>query len=161
MLNIVLFSPEIPENTGNISRNCVGFNAKIHLIRPYGFIVDDKRVKRAGLDYWEHLRMYQYDDWNDFEQKNKIDENYKNIFLVTKFATTKLATLKESDLEKGKEVFFVFGQETKGLPNFITDKYHDKKIGIEMNQNVRSFNLSNCAAIISYTFHKITNFKYL
>lgn len=160
-LNIVLFQPEIPENTGNISRNCVGFNANLHLIRPYGFIVDQKRVKRAGLDYWEHLNMFQYDDWNDFITKNNIQDDSKNIFLITKFADKKLSLLSENDFEDNKNIFFVFGRETKGLPEEITNRYFNQRIGIEMNDNVRSFNLANCAAIISYNFHYLTKFKYL
>lgn len=157
MLNIVLFQPEIPENTGNIARNCVGFNATLHLIRPYGFILNEKKVRRAGLDYWDNLKLVQYDDWKDFEEKTKIDKD--NIFLITKFASKELSEINESKLNIDKDIYFVFGRETKGLPEEITNKYFDQRIKINMNNNVRSFNLSNCVSIVSYNYHRITNFK--
>lgn len=157
MLNIVLFQPEIPENTGNIARNCVGFNATLHLIRPYGFILNEKKVRRAGLDYWDNLKLVQYDDWKDFEEKTNIDKD--SIFLITKFATKELSEINESELNINKDIYFVFGRETKGLPEEITNKYFDQRIKINMNNNVRSFNLSNCVSIVSYNYHRITNFK--
>ncbi|MDE5545665.1 MAG: tRNA (uridine(34)/cytosine(34)/5-carboxymethylaminomethyluridine(34)-2'-O)-methyltransferase TrmL, partial [Malacoplasma sp.] len=108
MLNIVLYQPEIPENTGNISRSCVGFNAKLHLIRPYGFIIDDKRMKRAGLDYWDKLSKTEYDDWNDFESKNILN-NDSQLFLVTKFGKKSISELNLKDI-KSKNIFFIFGR---------------------------------------------------
>lgn len=160
MLNIVLFQPEIPENTGNIARNCVGFNARLHMIRPYGFILDNNRMKRAGLDYWDNLTMIQYDDWNDFLERNKLNNESKNIFLVTKFASKNVSSLTNQELINDN-TYFVFGRETKGLTKEIMDQFENQQIKLEMNKNVRSFNLSNCVAILSYEFHKITNFKYL
>lgn len=160
MLNIVLFQPEIPENTGNISRNCVGFNATLHMIRPYGFILDNNRMRRAGLDYWDNLKMIQYDDWNDFLEKNNLDSNSKNIFLITKFANKNLSDLKESDLNYENN-FFVFGRETKGLTEEIMNQFKDQQVKLQMNSNVRSFNLSNCVAIVSYQYHQITKFKFI
>ena len=121
MLNIVLYQPEIPENTGNISRSCVGFNAKLHLIRPYGFIIDDKRMKRAGLDYWDKLNKTEYDDWNDFESKNILN-NDSQLFLVTKFGKKSISELNLKDI-KSKNIFFIFGRETKGISKKIMDKY--------------------------------------
>lgn len=161
MLNIVLFQPEIPENTGNISRNCVGFNANLHLIRPYGFILNSNRVKRAGLDYWKHLNMFQYDDWNDFLEKNKINVESKNLYLITKFGNKALSELNETNFINNKETFFVFGRETKGLPSEIMDQFKENQIKIEMNKNTRSFNLSNTVAIVSYNYHLKTKFKFL
>lgn len=157
-LNIVLFEPEIPENTGNIARTCVGFNARLHLIKPYGFILNNSRVKRAGLDYWKYLELFEYDSWQDFEQKNKILKDSK-IWLFTKFANSYLGEVSFDDI-KNSQVFFVFGKETKGLPSFIKEKYINH-VKINMNDNIRSFNLSNSVAIAAFEFHKQTKFEFL
>lgn len=159
-LNIVLFEPEIPENTGNISRSCVGFNAKLHLIRPFGFILDDKRMKRAGLDYWDFLIKQEYDNWDDFESKNILNRNSK-IFLITKFGEKKLSDLENKDFENFENIYFVFGKETKGLSSEIMKKYENNQRKINMNSNIRSFNLSNTVAIVSHHFHYLTKFKYI
>lgn len=156
-LNIVLFQPEIPENTGNISRTCVGFKATLHMIRPYGFILDNKRMKRAGLDYWDNLEMIQYDNWDDFKEKNNINNESKNIFLITKFAKK---SLDELELTKTyDQIFFVFGRETKGLPKEIMEEFFENQIKIKMNKNIRSFNLSNAVAMVSHHYHFLTKFK--
>ncbi len=160
MLNIVLFQPEIPENTGNISRSCVGFNAKLHLIRPFGFIMDNKRMKRAGLDYWEKLNKSEYDDWNDFESKNILNNKNSQIFLITKFGEKSISDLNFKN-DNTKNIFFVFGRETQGINKDIMEKYKSFQLKIEMNNNIRSFNLSNTVAIVCYQFHLLTNFKYL
>lgn len=160
MLNIVLFQPEIPENTGNISRTCVGFNATLHMIRPFGFILNDKRMKRAGLDYWDHLKRKEYDDWTDFENQNLVNKNSK-VFLITKFADKSISNLTKDDLSKDEEIFFVFGRETKGLTSEIMEKYKKFQLKIEMNSNIRSFNLSNSVAIVAFHYHFLTNFSYL
>ncbi|MDE5767376.1 MAG: tRNA (cytidine(34)-2'-O)-methyltransferase [Malacoplasma sp.] len=160
MLNIVLFQPEIPENTGNISRSCVGFNAKLHLIRPYGFIMDDKRMKRAGLDYWDKLDRTEYDDWNDFESKNILNNINNQLFLITKFGKKSISELNFKET-KSKNIFFVFGRETKGISKEIMSKYENFQLKVEMNNNIRSFNLSNTVAIVCYHFHFLTNFIYL
>lgn len=151
MLHIVLFQPEIPQNTGNIARTCVGFNAKLHLIKPYGFILDDKRMIRAGLDYWEHLNIEEHDSWEEFENKYNISIN-SNIYLISKFGKNKLEeVIFKSDQE---ETFFVFGRETKGLSEKIMDKYKEKLYSINMSEKIRSFNLSNCVAMVAYDFNK-------
>ena len=156
-LNIVLFQPEIPENTGNISRTCVGFKATLHMIRPYGFILDNKRMKRAGLDYWDNLEMIQYDNWDNFKEKNNINNESKNIFLITKFAKK---SLDELELTKTyDQIFFVFGRETKGLPKEIMEEFFENQIKIKMNKNIRSFNLSNTVAMVSHHYHFLTKFK--
>lgn len=151
MLHIVLFQPEIPQNTGNIARTCVGFNAKLHLIKPYGFILDDKRMIRAGLNYWEHLNIEEHDSWEEFENKYNISIN-SNIYLISKFGKNKLEEVVfKSDQE---ETFFVFGRETKGLSEKIMDKYKEKLYSINMSEKIRSFNLSNCVAMVAYDFNK-------
>lgn len=157
-LNVVLFEPEIPENTGNIARTCVGFNATLHLIKPYGFILNNSRVKRAGLDYWKNLELFEYDNWQDFELENKISKNSK-IWLFTKFANLCLGDSVFDSLDN-KPIFFVFGKETKGLPLFIKEKYHNH-VKINMNDNIRSFNLANSVAIATFEFHKQTKFIFL
>lgn len=159
MLNIVLFQPEIPENTGNIARTCVGFNAKLHMIRPFGFILNDKRMKRAGLDYWDYLNKKEYDDWMDFENQNLVNSNNSKIYLITKFANRSISDLTKEELNQKDEIFFVFGRETKGLSSEIMEKFKDFQLKIEMNKNIRSFNLSNSVAIVSFHYHFLTGFN--
>lgn len=151
MLHIVLFQPEIPQNTGNIARTCVGFNAKLHLIKPYGFILDDKRMIRAGLDYWEHLDLEEHDSWEEFENKYNISAE-SNIYLISKFGENKLENLDFPILNE--DTFIVFGRETNGLSDHITEKYKNKLYSINMSDKIRSFNLSNCVAMVAYDFNK-------
>ena len=151
MLHIVLFQPEIPQNTGNIARTCVGFNAKLHLIKPYGFILDDKRMIRAGLDYWEHLVLEEHDSWEEFENKYNISVE-SNIYLISKFGEKKLEKLDFPILNE--DTFIVFGRETNGLSDHIMEKYKNKLYSINMSDKIRSFNLSNCVAMVAYDFNK-------
>ncbi|MCF0217482.1 MAG: tRNA (cytidine(34)-2'-O)-methyltransferase [Malacoplasma sp.] len=161
MLHIVLYQPQIPENTGNISRTCIGLNAKLHLIRPYGFILSDKRVIRAGLDYWKHLNKEEHDDWYDFETKNNLENSADSkLFLITKFGYHSLSKITKNDLQNSKDIFLVFGSETKGLDDFIKQKYANQCLKIEMGEKIRCFNLSNSVAIVAYMFHYLTDFKY-
>ncbi len=139
--NIVLYRPLIPPNTGNIVRLCVGAECRLHLIGKLGFDIDDKAVKRAGLDYWEHLYMKYYENLDEFLKIN----GDKNIWLITKFGN-KLYT--DVNYEIGD--FIMFGQETKGLPEELHKRYPDKRLSIPMHNNVRSINLSNSVAIVLY-----------
>lgn len=159
MLNIVLFEPEIPENTGNIGRNCVGFNAKLHLIKPYGFILNDKSVKRAGLDYWKYLQYQEYDDWYEFESKNLVNKKNIKFYLLTKYGKNSVLDINLMDNNNLTDVYLIFGKESKGIDKKILDKYFDKTFYIPMNQNIRSFNLSNCVAIVSNEYHRQNNYK--
>lgn len=159
MLNIVLFEPEIPENTGNIARTCIGFNATLHMIRPYGFIFSNKKMKRAGLDYWNKLNLFQYDCWDDFKIINNIQNELNNLYLITKFGNKSIADLKKADLINNEKTFFVFGKETKGLPDNVMQEFRTNQLKINMNPNIRSFNVSNTVAIICYAYHSILNFK--
>lgn len=159
MLNIVLFEPEIPENTGNIGRNCVGFNAKLHLIKPYGFILNDKSVKRAGLDYWKYLQYQEYDDWYEFEFKNLVNKKNIKFYLLTKYGKNSVLDINLMDNNNLTDVYLIFGKESKGIDKKILDKYFDKTFYIPMNQNIRSFNLSNCVAIVSNEYHRQNNYK--
>lgn len=140
--NIVLYRPLIPPNTGNIARLCVGAECRLHLIGKLGFDIDDRSVKRAGLDYWENLDMKYYENLDEFLN---IHHN-KNIWLVTKFGEKKYT---EVNYKIGD--FIIFGQETKGLPKSLHNQYPDKRLSIPMNSNnVRSINLSNSVAIVLY-----------
>ena len=157
-LNIVMVEPEIPQNTGNIARTCAITGAKLHLVHPLGFQIDEKTLKRAGLDYWDKLDIEEHDSLNEFLEKYKPEEN--NMF----FATTKGKTqYTDIDYSKMDEVFVLYGKETKGLPEWLLEKYLDKKtIRIPMLPTLRSLNLSNSVAIITYEIlrqHTFENLK--
>ncbi|MDF2946644.1 MAG: trmL [Bacillales bacterium] len=144
-INVVLFQPEIPANTGNIARTCAATNTSLHLIRPLGFRTDDKMMKRAGLDYWEHVNIQYYDSLDELFDKYKQGKFY----LITKFGEKTYSNFDFSDSEE--DIFFVFGRETKGLPKEVIEKYKDTALRIPMNdEHVRSLNLSNTAAILIY-----------
>ena len=142
-LNIVMVEPEIPQNTGNIARTCAITGAKLHLVHPLGFQINEKTLKRAGLDYWDKLDIEEHDSLEKFLEKYKPEEN--NMF----FATTKGKTqYTDIDYSKMDEVFVLYGKETKGLPEWLLEKYLDKKtIRIPMRPVLRSLNLSNSVAI--------------
>ncbi len=141
MFNIVLVEPEIPQNTGNISRTCACTGARLHLVRPFKFEISDKTVKRAGLDYWDKLEIFYYDNLDDFFEKNKGG----NFF----YCSTKAKQL-YTDVELPDNCFLLFGKETKGLPEDLIFSNLDKAIRIPMRQGLRSLNLSNSVAIVLY-----------
>jgi len=140
-LNIVLFEPEIPVNTGNIGRTCVATGAKLHLIRPLGFFIDDKSLKRAGMDYWKSLDVTLYDNFDDFVSKN----NNPKIFMI-ETTTDKLYT----NVRYESDDFIMFGKETTGIPEHILERYRDTVVRIPMLPGTRSLNLSNAAAIVLF-----------
>lgn len=140
-LNIVLVEPEIPQNTGNIARTCAATGARLHLVRPMGFEVDDKKLKRAGLDYWYLLDITYYDNLADFFEKNRNGEFF--------YFTTK-ALHKHTDVKYPDKVYLVFGKETRGLPEELLLKNKDKCVRIPMLSEARSLNLSNSVAIAAY-----------
>lgn len=144
-INIVMVEPEIPQNTGNIARTCAATGAKLHLIKPLGFEISDKYLKRAGLDYWDKVEIEEHESLQDFLNKYKPEEN--NMF----YASTK-ATHCYSDVDYSKfdEIFILFGKETKGLPEDLLQKYIENTIRIPMRHNLRSLNLSNSVNIILY-----------
>ena len=155
-LNIVMCEPEIPQNTGNIARTCAITGAKLHLIYPIGFSINDKYLKRAGLDYWDKLEIEEHNSLKDFLEKYKPEEH--NMF----FATTK-AKHCYTDVDytkfKNDEIFIMFGKETKGLPENLSKKYIDKTIRIPMRPVLRSLNLSNSVCIIAYEILRQNNFE--
>ena len=140
-INIVLHEPEIPQNTGNIARTCAATGAALHLIKPLGFEIDDKKLKRAGLDYWHLLDITYYENEAEFFEKNAGEEIY--------YFTTK-AKHKHTDVTYPKRVFLMFGKETKGLPEELLAKNPDTAVRIPMLPNLRSLNLSNSAAVAVY-----------
>lgn len=138
--NVVLFEPEIPQNTGNIGRLCVGTGAKLHLIEPFGFKIDDKSLRRAGLDYWPHLDYQIYKDWDHFLSfRTPLDCLY---FLSKKQGKI----FYQESLNLGD--FFVFGKETKGLPKDLLQKNQKRILSVPIFGQVRSYNLSNTVAMV-------------
>ena len=155
-LNIVLVEPEIPQNTGNIARTCAAIGAKLHLVKPLGFDISEKQVKRAGLDYWDKLDIEEHENLNEFLEKYKPEEN--DMFLVT---TKGKHVYSDIEVKKSKEVFLLFGKETKGLPEDLLLKYIDKTIRIPMREHLRSLNLSNSVAIVAYDVFRQVGFDEL
>ncbi|PKM71972.1 MAG: tRNA (uridine(34)/cytosine(34)/5-carboxymethylaminomethyluridine(34)-2'-O)-methyltransferase TrmL [Firmicutes bacterium HGW-Firmicutes-16] len=141
MIDIILVEPEIPSNTGNISRTCAVTGARLHLIEPLGFDISDKALKRAGLDYWQYLDVRVYKNLDEFFEKNG-DEN---LWL----ATTK-APMSYDAADLTGDVKLMFGKETAGLPEYLREKYRESCIRIPMKEAIRSLNLSNSVAIICY-----------
>ena len=141
MIDIILHEPEIPSNTGNIARTCAATGARLHLIRPLGFDISDKAVKRAGLDYWHLVDLSVYDSIEEFFDKNGDD----NLFL----ATTKAPRV-YSECDFTGNVKLLFGKETKGLPLELRERYRSGCIRIPTIAEARSLNLSNSVAIIAY-----------
>ncbi len=142
-INIVLFEPEIPQNTGNIARTCAATGSNLHLIKPLGFSVNDKYLKRAGLDYWNLVNITYYDN---FEELKKTINNNK-IFI----STTKESRL-YTDVNYSDECYIIFGKETAGLPDYIHTEYKENRIKIPMiqNEHARSLNLANSVNIVMY-----------
>lgn len=142
-MNIVLYQPEIPQNTGNIARTCALTGAALHLIRPLGFSLEEKHLKRAGLDYWEMVNLKVYDDFESFIVQNKG----LSLYIATSHGTNYYHQVKyESD------AFILFGKETAGVPMEIHEQYQERRFRIPMqnNEKARSLNLSNAVNIVLY-----------
>ncbi len=140
-INVVLYSPEIPQNTGNISRTCAVTGANLHIIRPIGFEISDRTLKRAGLDYWDKLNVYYYDNYEDFTAKNPD--------AVMWFFSSKAGKV-YSEVEYPDNVYLVFGSETRGLPEQLISENIDRSVRIPMLPTLRCLNLSNAVAIAVY-----------
>lgn len=149
-LNVVLVEPEIPQNTGNIARTCAAIGATLHLIKPLGFDISEKAVKRAGLDYWDKLNIIVYENLEDFKSKIKTDDIY---LLSTK------AKKIYSEVNYTKDSYIVFGPETRGLPEDYILENFDRAVRIPMRENIRSLNLSNSVAIVAYEAERQVNFN--
>lgn len=140
-LNIVLYEPEIPANTGNIGRTCVATNTRLHLIEPLGFSLEEKQLKRAGMDYWKELDVTTYVNWEDFCQKNPDAKVY--------YATTKAKHV-YSEVNYESDCYIMFGKESAGIPEEILKDNPDTCVRIPMVGETRSLNLSNSVAIVLY-----------
>ena len=156
-INIVMVEPEIPQNTGNVARTCAATGARLHLVGPMGFKIDNKKLKRAGLDYWHFLDISYYENLDDFFAKNKGPFYY--------FTTKGRKTHSEADYPDN--VYLLFGKETKGLPEELLIKNPQRCLRIPMANDIRSLNLSNSVAIAVYevlrqwNYPKLQNFGQL
>ena len=153
MFNIVLVEPEIPQNTGNIARTCAATGAKLHIVKPMGFEIDDKKLKRAGLDYWHLLDITYYESLDEFMEIHKDD---------TMFYFTTKAPRAYTEVDYPDDVYLLFGKETKGLPeSLLAEHYDDRCVRIPMIDEARSLNLSNAVAIATYEFLRQKDFDKL
>ena len=150
-LNIVMVEPEIAGNTGNVARTCAATGARLHLVRPFGFEIDDKKLKRAGLDYWDLLDITYYDDLEDFFSRNS----------GTFFYFTTKALYTHTEVEYPDNCYIVFGKETKGLPEELLLKNPESCVRIPMVSDARSLNLSNAVAIGTYEVLRQWNYPSL
>ena len=149
MLNIVLVEPEIPQNCGNIARTCAATGSRLHLIRPLGFDISEKAVKRAGLDYWHLVDVKEYENLADFFSKNKVERMW---CLSTK------APRSYADADCTDGCYLFFGKETKGLPEDFLERHRQSCIRLPMREEARSLNLSNAVAITVYEALRQTGF---
>ncbi|MDD2972713.1 MAG: tRNA (uridine(34)/cytosine(34)/5-carboxymethylaminomethyluridine(34)-2'-O)-methyltransferase TrmL [Lachnospiraceae bacterium] len=152
MLNIVLFQPEIPANTGNIGRTCVATDTRLHLIEPLGFRLNEKEIKRAGMDYWEHLDVTRYVNYEEFLEKNPNAKIW--------MATTKAKHV-YTEVSYGPDDYIMFGKESAGIPEEILVDNEETCIRIPMLEKIRSLNLSNSVSIVLYEALRQNNFSHM
>lgn len=150
-INIVLFQPEIPQNTGNIMRTCVGFNMKLHLIRPLGFHLDENHLKRSAVDYYEYVDYEVYDDFSDFKNKNN-----GVYFYLTRYGNKQLSDVNFKEVEG--DIYLIFGRESTGIPYDILASDLDHCFRIPSTDKIRAFNLSNCVAMSAYEVERQLGF---
>ncbi len=154
MINIVLYEPEIPQNTGNIMRTCVATNSKLHLIEPLGFKITDKTIKRSGVNYIDKLNYTIYNNFNEFKEKNPGE-----YFYFTRYGKKPHTEFDYADTSK--QIYLIFGKESTGIPKEILRNELDRCIRIPTSPNVRALNLSNCVAIAIYEALRQQNFPNL
>ncbi len=143
MINIVLYEPEIPENTGNIMRTCAGANAKLHLIEPFGFIFDEKKIKRSTANYFDKVVYERYLDFDDF-----LSKNTGTFYYLTRYGNKSYSEIDFSD--KNKNIYLIFGKESTGIPKKILHDNIGNCFRIPTSDNIRALNLSNCVAIVTF-----------
>lgn len=143
MINIVLFEPEIPQNTGNIMRTCIGVGATLHLIKPFGFSLDESSIKRSGAGYIENCNYIIYENFDEF-----VKNNPGNYYFLTRYGTQDYTLFDYSNPDEN--IYLIFGKESTGISKGILKKYRDKCLRIPINDKIRSLNLSNCVAIMVY-----------
>ena len=154
-MNIVLLNPEIHVNTGNIGRTCVLTNTKLHLIKPLGFELDDKKIRRAGLDYWKDVQLFVWENLEHFWKENIENNNNVKIY----FATTK-TNQRYTNVKFNIDDYIMFGPESRGIPEEILNRYKESNITIPMLPLGRSLNLSNAVAIVLFEALRQNNFEY-
>lgn len=154
MINIVLFEPEIPGNTGNIMRTCVATNSKLHLIKPLGFSLEDKYIRRSGVNYIDNCDYKVYENWSDFYEQNKDQGEF---YFLTRYGHQPHTSFDYSDNQRN--LFFVFGKESTGIPREILKPHIDKCMRMPMTDKVRALNLSNSVAIMVYEALRQQNFN--
>lgn len=153
IFTIVLYAPDIPGNTGSIGRTCIALGARLVLIKPYGFELTEKAVRRAGLDYWKYVDISEYENWDEFMATEKPSE--EQLFFYTK--TSKQMYFNQ---DYKTSSYLVFGSETKGLPKHIFETYDQRLYGVPMySEHVRSLNLSNVATAVAYEALRVINFS--
>lgn len=152
MINIVLYEPEIPQNTGNIMRTCVAVGARLHLIEPLGFVLNDKTIKRCGVNYIDKLEYYRYTNWEEFLERNRDGEFY----FFTRYGKRPHTDFK---YDINKDIYLVFGKESTGIPKDILKNYLDRCMRIPTTDNVRALNLSNCVAVGVFEVERQFNYK--
>lgn len=155
MINIVLYRPEKPQNTGNIMRTCVAIHATLHIIGPITFSIDSKDLKRVGMDYISDLKMVYYPTYEDFQSKHSNDD----IYYVTRYSQDVYSSFDFSD--PVKEIYLMFGRESTGIPHDILREHPDRLLRIPMVPEARSLNLSNCVAIVAYEVLRQRKFEEL
>ena len=152
MINIVLYEPEIPQNTGNIMRTCVAVGAKLHLIEPLGFVLNDKTIKRCGVNYIDKLEYTVYSSFEDFLEKNKGE-----YYFFTRYGKKPHSEFDFTD--NTKDIYLIFGKESTGIPKTILRNYLDRCMRLPTTANVRSLNLSNSVAIVVYDIYRQCEFS--
>lgn len=152
MLNVVLYEPEIPQNTGNIMRTCVATNTKLHLIKPLGFSLDEKSIKRSGANYVNDCDYTLYENWDDFLSKNNGE-----FYFLTRYGHKPHTSFDYSD--KNKNIYLIFGKESTGIPKEILKNHLETCLRIPMTDKVRALNLSNTVAIMVYEVLRQQNYE--
>lgn len=143
MINIVLYEPEIPQNTGNIMRTCAGTNTKLHLIKPLGFSLDDKAVKRSGVNYLDHCDYTVYENYDEFLKSNKGE-----FYFLTRYGTKAYSEFNYTDTDK--DIYLIFGKESTGIPKEILNQNRSRCLRIPINENIRALNVSNSVCIVLF-----------
>ena len=161
-LNIVLHEPEIPANTGNIGRTCVATGSRLHLIEPLGFQIDEKAVRRAGLDYWKDLDVITYRNWEDFLERNPaVRRDTAGYPAASLYMATTKARHVYTEVHYEPDCYIMFGKESAGIPEEILLEYEDTAIRIPMIGDIRSLNLSNSVAIVAYEALRQNGFDHM
>lgn len=153
MINVVLYEPEIPQNTGNIMRTCMAFNCRLHLIEPLGFYMDEKHLKRAGMDYRDKIDLKIYKNYTNF-----VEQNPGVYYYVTRYGTKTPSDFDYTEVPLDKDIYLIFGKESTGIPKDILYNHLDHCMRIPMVAEARSLNLSNCVAICLYEVLSQFNF---